>query len=62
MHEENGVSWDYLGDGVYAGWNGYCIWLHANDHKNPTDKICLEPRVLEGLNRFMDRFKPVEAE
>ena len=39
MHEENGVSWDYLGDGVYAGWNGYCIWLHANDHKNPTDKI-----------------------
>uniref|UniRef100_A0A6H1ZDI7 Uncharacterized protein n=1 Tax=viral metagenome TaxID=1070528 RepID=A0A6H1ZDI7_9ZZZZ len=42
----------YLGDGVYVIHDGYGIWLHANDHKNPTDKIYLEPSVLEGLNNF----------
>ena len=42
----------YLGDGVYAIFDGMGIWLHANDHKNPTDKVYLEPSVLESLNRF----------
>jgi len=46
---------DYLGDGVYALFDGNSIWLHANDHKNPTDRICLEPNVLESLNRFNER-------
>ncbi len=31
----------YLGDGVYAISDGFGIWLHANDHLNPTDKIYL---------------------
>jgi len=43
---------DYLGDGVYAIFDGYGIWLHANDHECPTDKVYLEPSVLEVLNRF----------
>ena len=42
----------YLGDGVYAIFDGFGIWLHANDHKDPTDKIYLEPAVLEALVRF----------
>ena len=42
----------YLGDGVYAIYDGYGIWLHANDHENPTDKIYLEPSVLRALNNF----------
>lgn len=46
---------DYLGDGVYAIFDGYGIWLHANDHKNPTDKIYLEPAVLNALNKFLKR-------
>lgn len=25
---------EYLGDGVYAIFDGYGIWLHANDHEN----------------------------
>ena len=43
----------YLGDGVYALFDGYGIWLHANDHKFPTDRIYLEPQVLESLNTFL---------
>jgi len=43
---------DYLGDGVYALFDGYAIWLRANDAKQPTDEICLEPSVVRSLNRF----------
>jgi len=43
----------YLGDGVYAIFDGYGVWLHANDHKDPTDKIYLELEVLVGLNNFV---------
>ena len=42
----------YIGDGVYAIFDGYGIWLHANHHEHPTDKIYLEPDVLEGINKF----------
>ena len=38
---------EYLGVGVYAEFDGYGIWLKANNHENPTDKIYLEPSVLE---------------
>lgn len=47
--------WSYIGDGVYAGFDGYGVWLHANDHRTPTDKVYLEPDVLEALNRFYAR-------
>jgi len=46
---------DYLGDGVYAIYDGFGIWLHANDHENPTDRKYLEPSVLEALIRFQKR-------
>jgi len=42
----------YLGDGVYAIHDGYGIWLHSNDHENPTDKIYLEPSVFNSLINF----------
>ncbi len=42
----------YLGDGVYAIFDGHGIWLHANDHKDPTDRVYLEPQVLELLVAF----------
>lgn len=42
----------YLGDGVYAIFDGYGVWLHANDHKDPTDRIYLEPQVMQALIRF----------
>ena len=46
---------EYLGDGVYAIFDGFGIWLHANHHEFPTDKVYLEPEVLEALNNFQNR-------
>lgn len=42
----------YLGDGVYAIYDGGGIWLHANSHDNPTDRIYLEPETASALFRF----------
>ena len=43
---------EYLGDGLYAISDGYGIWLHANHPENPTDRVYLEPEVLEAINIF----------
>ncbi len=51
---------DYLGDGVYVEYNGYAFVLKANDHRNPTDTIELEPSVLEALYRFASRVKETQ--
>jgi hypothetical protein len=41
----------YLGDGVYASFDGYHIWLDLRGQDNTT-KIALEPAVLKNLNEF----------
>ena len=51
----------YLGDGVYAINDGFGIWLHANDHKNPTDRVYLEPSVMQALIRFEKDSKSEEV-
>lgn len=55
MPERSEIEWTYLGDGVYAGYDGWGVWLHANDHLHPTDKVYLEPEVLDSLNRYFRR-------
>ena len=40
----------YLGDGVYASFDGYQIWLAVNDHRNKV--VALEPDVLMMLERY----------
>jgi hypothetical protein len=59
MEEIDGKLYEYLGDGVYACHDGFGIWLHANDHRAEfaTDKIYLEPTVLDALNRFCEKLK-----
>ena len=47
---------DYLGDGVYAHFDGYGIELRANDLDAPTDVIYLEPAGVQALRRYFDRF------
>jgi hypothetical protein len=47
----------YLGDAVYALWDGYGITLRVNDHLHPTDEIYLEPQVLEALDKFRDHIR-----
>jgi len=51
---------DYLGDGVYALQDDYGIWLYANSHENPTDKIYLAPSVLKSLNIFAKKINSLK--
>ena len=41
----------YLGDGVYATFDGQCITLDLRG-QDDTTRIVLEPEVLEALIRF----------
>lgn len=54
MTEEEKENYCYIGDGVYAFFDGYGIWLRCNHHSEDkcTDKIYLEPDVLDSLNFF----------
>lgn len=49
----------YLGDSVYAEWNGYAIVLTTENgyEDDPRNRIVLEPEVLSALNLFVDRVK-----
>jgi len=44
----------YLGDAVYASFDGYHICLTLNDHRNPT-MIALEPSVFRSLQHYAER-------
>jgi hypothetical protein len=41
----------YLGDGVYASFDGYQIWLHVGAH-TASPVAALEPAVLDALNAY----------
>jgi len=51
--DENGIK-DYIGDGVYVEYDGFGIWLHANE-PDSEKAVYLEPDVLAALNRFAQR-------
>lgn len=40
----------YLGDGVYASFDGFQIWLAVNHHENKV--VAIEPKVMESLLRY----------
>ena len=46
---------DYLGDSVYAEFDGYGITLTTDNGHGPSNTIYLEPDILEALNRFKAR-------
>lgn len=45
----------YLGDGVYASFDGYQIWLAVNNSDNPV--VALEPEVMEALIEYNNDLK-----
>lgn len=52
---------EYLGDGVYANFDGFQIVLTTEDGIRATNTICLEPAVMTALSRYADRLaKDVE--
>lgn len=45
----------YLGDGVYAGQDGYHIWLWTDNGETKSQPIALEPQVLDSLFAYRER-------
>jgi hypothetical protein len=45
----------YLGDGVYASFDGYSIWLAVNHHEN--NVVALEPEVFANLCKYVEMLK-----
>ena len=54
---------EYLGDGVYASYDGYHIWLDVRAQAPGIGmyKIALEPEVLEALDRYRTRVTQLRA-
>jgi len=42
----------YLGDGVYASFDGYHVWIWTSDGIRESEKIALESTVLFALNTY----------
>jgi hypothetical protein len=42
---------EYIGDGVYVSFDGYQIWLAANDHNNKV--IAIDPDVWTNLVNYV---------
>ena len=47
----------YLGDAVYASFDGYHIKLRVSNGMADTDVIMLEPAVLTALDLFREQLK-----
>lgn len=50
---------DYLGDSVYAEWDGYHVVLTTENGfpTDPSNRIALDPDVLAALQRYVARVK-----
>lgn len=50
---------EYLGDGVYAHFDGWYVWLTTGSHLSgeADNKIALEPAVLLSLERYLTDHK-----
>lgn len=52
---------EYLGDGVYASFDGYHVWLHVGEHTaTPVVVVALEPAVLKALVCYNARMQGVQ--
>lgn len=47
----------YLGDGLYARYNGQEIWLRA-PREGGDDEVCLNTGMLEQLRNLVDNYDP----
>lgn len=51
----NNSNRNYLGDSVYADFNGYALVLTTDNGIGPSNTIYLEPLVIAALRRYLDR-------
>lgn len=47
----------YLGDAVYAAWDGFHIVLTAENGKHVMERICLDAEVWANLLRYHERLQ-----
>lgn len=57
---EKTIPDDYLGDGVYASWDGYHVVLDLR--AQGPDRIALEPNVLDALDLYRARIERTTRE
>lgn len=55
LHREGESHQDYLGDAVYASFDGYNIWLRTGDGNQ--QQIALEPAVFDALVRYREKLR-----
>lgn len=54
MHQQ------YLGDGVYASFDGFQIWLAVGNHENKV--VALEPSVMKALTEYNERIEALRKQ
>ena len=47
----------YLGDGLYADFDGYQVELYAHDGITKTNQVYLEPSVLEAFWEYVKKLR-----
>ena len=47
----------YLGDGVYASFDGYQIWLKTSNGYETTNEIAMESEVIQNLFEYIENLK-----
>ena len=47
-------DWDYIGDGVYARWDGYGAWC-ATHRENGWHSIYFEPGMIDTIRNLLIR-------
>lgn len=52
----------YLGDSVYADFDGYHIVLTTENGFGPSNTICLEPPVLDALTLYREAVTQADRE
>lgn len=57
MAEKQDEGTIYLGDGLYAAYDGVQIKLHAHDGFHETDTVYLETRVLEAFELWVKNLR-----
>jgi len=43
----------YLGDSVYADFDGFAVTLTTENGDGPSNTIVLEPQIVKALNRYL---------
>ncbi len=56
----NATDYKYIGDGVYAFWDGWQMWITANHDPDPLHRVALEPAVMIELADFYRKCREKE--